>query len=57
MILTSAALEEFSAMEERHRFLTEQLDDLKRSYLQDGNLARLVILARLDSGSMSLTRK
>ena len=25
------ALEEFSAMEERHRFLTEQLDDLKRS--------------------------
>ncbi len=25
------ALEEFSAMEERHRFLTEQLDDLKRT--------------------------
>jgi len=25
------ALEEFSAMEERHRFLTEQLEDLKRS--------------------------
>ena len=25
------ALEEFTAMEERHRFLTEQLDDLKRS--------------------------
>ncbi|MFM8351297.1 MAG: AAA family ATPase, partial [Actinomycetales bacterium] len=25
------ALEEFSAMEERHRFLSEQLDDLKRS--------------------------
>jgi len=25
------ALEEFSALEERHRFLTEQLDDLKRS--------------------------
>jgi len=25
------ALEEFAAMEERHRFLTEQLDDLKRS--------------------------
>ena len=25
------ALEEFSALEERHRFLNEQLDDLKRS--------------------------
>jgi len=25
------ALEEYSAMEERHRFLTEQLDDLKRT--------------------------
>jgi chromosome segregation protein len=25
------ALEEFAALEERHRFLTEQLDDLKRS--------------------------
>src|SRR5690606_17450394 len=25
------ALEEFSAMEERHKFLTEQLDDLKRT--------------------------
>jgi len=25
------ALEEYAAMEERHRFLTEQLDDLKRS--------------------------
>jgi chromosome segregation protein len=26
------ALEEFSALEERHRFLSEQLDDLKRSH-------------------------
>ena len=25
------ALEEFSAMEERHKFLTEQLEDLKRT--------------------------
>src|SRR5690606_6654067 len=25
------ALEEFAAMEERHKFLTEQLDDLKRT--------------------------
>ena len=29
--LSALALEEFSAMEERHQFLTEQLEDLKKT--------------------------